>query len=210
MMEGIRGEQKRESVRLGLSTTCARGQIMTITSRWPARIALLIGVAMVAAVMGAWDARGGSGDLLPVALQTTASPTPSEEPCEFEPAPPPICPEPEPEPEPSPSPSGSQPPGGEEPERHASEITIRYVTPAFKGIVKTATKCKDQRQVVVRRIRQGPDALVGRDTTGADGKWNVRESGADGRYYAKVLKRSFTSSGNQIVCQGDRSETRRV
>ena len=183
---------------------------MTITSRWPARIALLIGVAMVAAVMGAWDARGGPGGFLPVAVQTTASPTPSEEPCEFEPAPPPFCPDPEPEPEPSASPSGSPSPGGNEPETHASEITIKYVAPAFKGVVKTATKCKGQRQVVVRRVRKGPDEVIGRNTTGADGKWNVREPDASGRYYAKVLRRAFTSSGTQVVCKGDRSDTRRV
>ena len=197
---------------------------MTITSRWPARIALLIGVAMVAAMMGAWDARGGPGGSFPAVMQTTtasptaratasstarpASPTPTEEPCEFDPAPPPICPEPEPEP--TGSPSGSPSPGGDEPESHASEITIRYVAPAFKGVVKTATKCKGQRQVVVRRIRKGPDALIGRDTTGADGKWSVREPDANGRYYAKVLRRAFTSSGTQVVCQGDRSVTRRV
>ena len=182
---------------------------MTITSRWPARIALLIGVAMVAAMMGAWDAQGGPGNFFTTAMQTTtASPTPTEEPCEFDPAPPPICPEPEPEP--TASPSGSPSPGGDEPESHASEITIKYVAPAFKGVVKTATKCKGQRQVVVRRIRKGPDALIGRDTTGADGKWNVREPGANGRYYAKVLRRAFTSSGTQVVCQGDRSDTRRV
>ena len=200
---------------------------MTITSRWPARIALLIGVTMVAAMLGAWDAQGGPGGFFTSAMQTstasptarstartTASPTPTEEPCEFDPAPPPICPEPEPEPSGSPrpsgSPSGSPSPGGDEPERHPSEITIKYVAPAFKGVVKTATKCKGQRQVVVRRIRKGPDLLIGRDTTGADGKWSVREPGANGRYYAKVLKRAFTSSGTQIVCRGDRSVTRRV
>ena len=189
---------------------------MTITSRWPARIALLIGVAMVAAMLGAWDARGGPEGFFTAAMQTTtasptarpASPTPTEEPCEFDPAPPPICPEPEPEP--STSPSGSPSPGGDEPESHAAELTIKYVAPAFKGVVRTATKCKDQRQVVVRRIRKGPDALVGRDTTGADGKWQVREPSANGRYYAKVLRRTFTSSGTQVVCQGDRSATRRI
>lgn len=190
---------------------------MTITSRWPARIALLIGVAMVAAILGTWDARGGPEGSFPAAMQTTsasptakttASPSPTEEPCEFDPAPRPICPEPEPEL--SASPSGSPSPGGDEPERHASEITIKYVAPAFKGVVKTATKCKGQRQVVVRRIRKGPDQLIGRDTTGADGKWSVREPGANGRYYAKVLRRAFTSSGTQVVCRGDRSETRRV
>ena len=195
---------------------------MTITSRWPARIALLITAAMVAAVMGMWDAYGGPGGLFPAALQTTASPTPSESECEFPLPVPPFCEEPEPEPEPSesgsassspsssPSGSTSPTPGDDEPERYDSVITIKYPDPAFKGVVRTAGKCRREREVVLRRIRKGPDALIGRDTTGADGKWKVREPNADGRYYAKVLKRAFADSETEVICRGDRSRTRRV
>lgn len=202
---------------------------MTIISRWPARIAMLLSAAIAAAVFGAWDAQGGSEGVFPFAQQTTASPSPT--PCEFEPLPPPVCPTPQasastspsprpsgstsPSPRPSgntspsPQPSGSPTPGAE-PERYDSEITIKYPGPAFKGVVRSASKCKGDRRVVLQRVRKGPDELIGRDTTGADGKWNVREADADGRYYAKVLKRVFMASGTQVTCRGDRSPTRRL
>jgi hypothetical protein len=64
--------------------------------------------------------------------------------------------------------------------------------------------------VVLRRVNKGRDAVIGRDTTGTDGKWKVREPDADGRYYAKVLKRVFADSETEVICKGDRSKRRRV
>jgi hypothetical protein len=193
---------------------------MKVTNRWPARIALLITAGAVAVVMGAMNAYGDPG-FLPAALQSA---TPSESPCDFDPLPPPFCPEPEestaspsPSSSGSPKPSGSASPSGspspspsEEPERHEANLTIKYPDPAFKGVVRTDNKCKGDREVVLRRIRKGPDTVIGRDTTGADGKWKVREPNADGRYYAKVLKRAFSQGGTDVICLGDRSKTLRV
>lgn len=191
---------------------------MTITSRWPARIALVITALMFAAVLGVWDAYGGPSGFSPIALQTSSSPSPSEseEPCEFDPLPPPVCPEPEPSESgsstasPTPSGSTSPSPGGDEPERHDANLTIKYPDPAFKGVVKTAAKCRGDRQVVLRRIRKGPDQVVGRDTTSPRGRWKIVEADADGRYYARVLKRSFTQGDTQVICRGDRSPNLRV
>lgn len=196
---------------------------MTVTSRWPARIALLITAVMVAAVMGAWDAYGGPGGLFPVALQTTASPTPSESENPCDPVPLPVCPIPGEDPSESgsassspsgsssasPSGSASPSPGGE-PQRHDAVLTIKYPDPAFKGVVRTNARCKDERDVVLRRIRRGPDTVIGRDTTGPDGKWKVREPNANGRFYAKVLRRAFADGQTEVICKGDRSPTRRV
>lgn len=200
------------------------------SSKWPARFALLISILMFGVVMGPLSALGQTSGV-PSALQTTASPSgsrsatpsgsasrtgspsasgstsPSQTPCRFSPAPPPVCP--------ASSSSGSATPSGSptggETETYDSTLTIAYGNDRFSGAVKANGKCKPGRKVIVRKVRKGPDLLVGRDTTNRRGRWSVREpDAARGRYYAKVLKRVYTLTDTVITCRGDRSKTIRV
>lgn len=189
---------------------------MEKVNRWPARVALLVSMLAFGATLGAFDALGMTSGTVPTALQTSGSPSPSEseEECEFAPAPPPVCPEEESE---SPSPSGSGSPspsdsGGEvETEKHDSKVTIDHNTAGFHGAVNSARKCERQRKVLVKKVRKGPDMVVGRDRTSKTGRWfEPSENTPRGRYYAKVLKRVFTQNETQVTCRGDRSDVVRV
>ena len=203
--------------------------------KWPARIALIVSVGMLAIVLGGLTAFGNPG-LVPMAQATgsasasgggtarpsgtaagSASPSASASRCTVPVGP--LCPSPRPSDSATPSgsgspsstasPSGSPGPGGQE--EHRSRVTIRYTGLAFKGAVKSVGKCEPRREVVVRKIRRGPDAVIGRDTTNSRGGWKVAERNAKpGRYYAKVLKRVFTQSDVQITCKGARSDNERV
>lgn len=222
------------------------------SSKWPARFALFISLVMFGAVVGPLSAFGQTTDV-PIALQTTsspsgsgsvspsrpasgspsgsassspsgsasasgspsgsasASPSASQSPCRFSPAPPPVCPASpgSPSGSGSPTPSGSSTGGGGE--TYDSTLTIAYGNDRFSGAVRSDGKCKPGRKVIVRKIRRGPDLLVGRDTTNRRGRWSVGEpDAARGRYYAKVLKRVYTLTDTAITCRGDRSKTIRV
>ena len=142
---------------------------MTKGSRWPARFALLLTIVMFGAVLGAFDAFGMPGDVAPLAIQTSgspsASPSASSTPCRLSPAPPPLCPSSSPpaSSSASPTPSGSSTPAPGE--THAASITIEYRNGVFSGEVRSAPKCETKRKIVLRKVRKGPDRIVGRDTT---------------------------------------------
>lgn len=190
---------------------------MEKSNRWPARVALLVSMIAFGATLGAFDALGMTSGTVPMALQTSsspsksASPSPSESECEFAPAPPPICPEDEESPTPSGSPSPSGSGGTGETEKHDSRVTIDHNSAGFHGTVNSAAKCERQRQVLVKKVRRGPDRLIGKDQTSTSGQWVVpHQDTRRGRYYAKVLKRVFTQGDTQVTCRGDRSDTVRV
>jgi hypothetical protein len=72
-----------------------------------------------------------------------------------------------------------------------SDISINFRNGTFFGRVKSDKDfCERGRKVrVFRKRKHRPDALIGTDTTNADGKWSVDKSGAKGRYYARVLQK---------------------
>lgn len=190
-------------------------------SRWSARITLLITILMFGAVMGAFDALGQTGGVVPVAIQTgaspsasssakpSASPSASSSPCRIPsplPAPPQVCPSSSGGS--SASPTGSASPGGGE--THKSTISLTYNRTKFTGTVQSDPKCESKRNVVVRRVKKGPDPLVGKDTTDSKGKYSVAEPNAKGKFYAKVLKRVFTQGDTTITCGGAKSKVLKV
>lgn len=97
-------------------------------------------------------------------------------------------------------------------EENDSVVTARFLTQPdrFVGRVSSAPKCERNRQIVLKRVKTGRDAVVGRDTTNDAGRWKVFEPNARGRYYAKVTRRVFTRDGLEVRCRGDRSRTVRV
>jgi hypothetical protein len=91
-------------------------------------------------------------------------------------------------------------------------VTIRYDNGRFKGQVQNAVKrCSRGRLVTLKRVRKGPDQTVGQDTANRAGNWSVKKLGANGRYYAKAKKVSFTKgNGATHTCLADRSVKIRV
>jgi hypothetical protein len=95
-----------------------------------------------------------------------------------------------------------------------SDISIAYKERknAFAGAVSSGNnRCKAARRVTVKRVKRGKDATVGKDRTNRRGKYRVGERNPDGRYYAKVARKSFAGRNNTtIVCKGARSRTIRA
>jgi hypothetical protein len=99
--------------------------------------------------------------------------------------------------------------------RRASSITIRHRNRphVFRGRVSSSPRrCVRGRRVVVKKVRPGPDTIVGRDRTNRRGKWVTRHNrGGRGRYYARVLRKRFINQfGDTIICRPDRSRRIRV
>ena len=195
-----------------------------MNSKWPARIALMVSVVMLGAVMTTWQALGGT--FAPLGMQTGSASASASRSGSASASPSVTCIGPQNPQNPTcrtVSPSGSSSgsgspsgtatpsggPGGEN-EAHDSNVTIKRTTRGFSGLVKSVGKCEPKREVVLRKLRKGADPVVGRDTTTAKGAWSVAVPNAKGRYYAKVLKRVFTQNDAQITCRGDRSRTVRA
>lgn len=80
----------------------------------------------------------------------------------------------------------------------------------FAGKVSSESdKCIRKRTVVVKRELQGPDAIVGTDTTSDIGRFVINQGhGADaGTYYAKAKKRKIEKKHKIVVCRKAVSET---
>jgi hypothetical protein len=91
-----------------------------------------------------------------------------------------------------------------------STVTIKGRGTPFRGRVKAnVAKCRSGRTVQVYKRKAGPDAKLGKDTTNTRGKWLKRAGrNANGRFYAKVLKKTFQKpNGQKVVCLRDRSPT---
>lgn len=96
------------------------------------------------------------------------------------------------------------------------KLTIRYVPPngdgdaVFRGALESSKQvCVPHRRIRVKRVRQGPDQLVGSDLTGGTGRWKVDLAASDvkpGRYYAKTRRKVV----GDVTCLGARTSTVRV
>jgi hypothetical protein len=94
-------------------------------------------------------------------------------------------------------------------------LTIRFDRDlhAFRGaLMNTRKECRKRAEVVVRRVRPGPNIALGSVLTNRRGRWRLPMSGyVKGRFYAEVIGRALPStSGTTIECPGDRSVTIRV
>ncbi len=98
------------------------------------------------------------------------------------------------------------------PVRASSSVTISYNGRAFKGTVTSSDpRCVDGRSVLLKRKTRSGDKTDGRARTDDRGAWKVRDRNADGRYFARVTKKSSGSGDNELVCKkADSDETIRV
>jgi hypothetical protein len=82
----------------------------------------------------------------------------------------------------------------------------------FRGKVSSADgRCLSSRKLVVRKVRSGPDRVVGRPATGPIGGWTLKHNkGGQGRYYATLLAKSFADDLDTIQCGGARTANLRV
>ncbi len=67
-----------------------------------------------------------------------------------------------------------------------------------------------EREVVLKRARDGKDRIVGFGTTSSDGVWTIRKGSSDGRFYAVAPPvEADGGDGSRIFCPRLRSETTR-
>jgi hypothetical protein len=93
--------------------------------------------------------------------------------------------------------------------KYDSKVTISSRSPAFHGHVKSENHaCEVQRKVKLYKQRPGDNKLLGKDTTGGAGRWEVEvDPLKSGAYFAKVTRREEGTAGTTFVCRRDRSET---
>jgi hypothetical protein len=89
----------------------------------------------------------------------------------------------------------------------ASAITLRLRRARPRGftgqVASTFARCQAGRAVTILRRGRG---VIGSDTTNRDGNYFVRFRGRRGRFQAKVARKVITTrSGDEIICQPDRS-----
>ena len=87
-------------------------------------------------------------------------------------------------------------------------LTIEYSKKnGFRGRAYTFNSCVADRPVVVKRVRDGRDLVVGRDRTGAGGRWVVARDVQSGKYYAVAPEFTYTTAeGDEPTCPGIRSD----
>jgi hypothetical protein len=96
-----------------------------------------------------------------------------------------------------------------------TKVTIKSNELEFSGKVtaKPGDKpCTQQRKVVLFKVvKGGPDQVVGHDTTGNDGRWEITPQGSAGislaHFYAKAKKRSDGAAGTIHICLAAKSKT---
>ncbi len=94
-----------------------------------------------------------------------------------------------------------------------SAVTIDYVEEAprvithfFKGEVKSSKQlCEGGRTVKVFHKIPGPDELVGSVETAANGGWSLGSDTAQGRHYARVVRRNIGIGAHHHICKADDS-----
>ncbi len=96
--------------------------------------------------------------------------------------------------------------------RFATNLTIDYSRGAFRGSVGSSKRrCQQFRLVTLKKQRPGKNKVKGQDSSNRAGNWRIFKRRARGRFYALVARKVFTArNGDRIVCQRDKSPTRRV
>jgi hypothetical protein len=90
-----------------------------------------------------------------------------------------------------------------------SKIRLSDQFPAFHGkVISDNHACEVQRTVKMKRVRSGPDQVLGTDQTNGQGRWFVEvDPLSSGAYYARVKRRAEGAAGTTFVCRPDRSRT---
>ncbi len=66
------------------------------------------------------------------------------------------------------------------------------------------------RNVVIKKVRNGPDRIVARTTTNGRGAYSARHTkGGAGRYYAVAQGQTFVEDLNETTCTRAQSGTKR-
>ena len=111
----------------------------------------------------------------------------------------------------SPTPSGSQPTTPPPPsiKEYNSSVTIRYRGGSFSGRVRSSSdRCEARRSIVVKHVKRGKDETFDNAKTDQAGTWQRRAARANGKFYAKVKKKTLSGRDNRtIVCKSARSRT---
>jgi hypothetical protein len=91
--------------------------------------------------------------------------------------------------------------------RFDSKVTLARANPFHGHVSSGKHACEQSRRVKVFNKYPGHDGLFGKTTTNNHGRWAIPAS-PNGRFYAKVTRRSEGTAGTIFVCRSDRSRTR--
>ena len=95
--------------------------------------------------------------------------------------------------------------------RYDSTVTISFQRghphgegDEFSGmVVSQKSRCMIHRKVAVRKRVDGPDPLIGTDSTNKDGQWELKAPGTRaGTYYARARRKVLRHNANHLhVCR---------
>jgi hypothetical protein len=104
--------------------------------------------------------------------------------------------------------------------RYDSTVTISFQrghphgdSDEFSGVVVSQkVRCKVQRTVAVRKRVDGPDPLIGTDSTNKHGQWDLKAPGTTaGTYYARARRKVLRHNANHLhVCRPATSQDLKV
>jgi hypothetical protein len=112
----------------------------------------------------------------------------------------------------SPTPTPTESPTPEPTTRVATNLSLKYDKPAFKGAASSSQKrCETRRVIQLKKKKPGKDVTVGTARTNNKGKYNIKKRKAKGTYYTVAPAKRFTKrDGSVVVCRKGRSPNRRA
>jgi hypothetical protein len=88
-----------------------------------------------------------------------------------------------------------------------SSVTLAQSNPFHGHVVSQKHACSVHRVVKVFNKKPGKDGLFGTTKSTRTGSWSIPAM-PNGKFYAKMPRRSEGTAGTTFVCTGDRSQVR--
>jgi len=92
-------------------------------------------------------------------------------------------------------------------ERFDSSVTLSQNNPFHGQVVSRKHPCVERRIVKVFNKKPGKDGLFDKTKSKRDGSWSIPAM-PDGKFYAKMPRRSEGAAGTTFICSGDKSPVR--
>lgn len=95
-----------------------------------------------------------------------------------------------------------------------SDVTIRHAPERslFAGRVDSHMRwCERNRVVVLRKVAEGPDPVIGRTKTDSEGRWRIEAAPRSGRFYAMARSKDrYYGIDGHDICYRARSRALEV
>ena len=86
-------------------------------------------------------------------------------------------------------------------------MTLSQNNPFHGQVVSQKHPCVERRTVKVFNKKPGKDGLFDTTKSKRDGSWSIPAM-PDGKFYAKMPRRSEGAAGTTFICSGDKSPVR--